>query len=319
VEDCHNFIANEICVHNSSDHPNFQNIPMRDPLIKKLTRRSFIARPGHCIVDLDFKGSEVGAAAWYHKDPRMLEYINNPKKDMHRDMAQQIYMVPKKLMTPEIRYCAKNMFVFPQFYGDWWLSCAKSLWKAIDRLNLKTSNGIPLKKWLKKKGIVRSGTGDSKNVDPHSFEGHLKSVEYDFWHNRFSVYQEWKDDWWESYREKGYFRMLTGFKVFGYINRKDCVNYPVQGTAFHCLLWSLIRLSKLLRKYKMKTKLIGQIHDDAVSDTPEKELDDYINLAMDVITKQLPKHWPWIITPMRVEVEATPVGGCWYEKKEYKI
>lgn len=38
VEDCHNFIANEICVHNSSSRPNFQNIPVRDEEAKKITR-----------------------------------------------------------------------------------------------------------------------------------------------------------------------------------------------------------------------------------------------------------------------------------------
>lgn len=303
----------------SSDHPNFQNMPMRDALIKKLIRRSFRARHGHCIVDLDFKGSEVNAASWYHKDPVMLKYIATDPGKMHFDAARQIYKLPSELMADAIRYCGKNKFVFPQFYGDWWMSCAAQLWKAIDRLNLKTANGIPLKKWLKKKGIKSLGTHDSKNIDPNSFEAHVKDVEYDFWYNRFAVYQEWKDDWWEQYQTSGSFRMLTGFEVSGYINRKDCINYPIQGTAFHCLLWSLIRLSELLKKYKMKTKLIGQIHDDAVSDTPEKELDDYIELAQDVITRQLPKHWPWIITPMRVDVEVTPVGGSWYDKKKYEI
>jgi len=69
----------------------------------------------------------------------------------------------------------------------------------------------------------------------------------------------------------------------------------------------------------MKTKLVGQIHDDAVSDVPEKELENYIEIAMDVITRQLRKHWPWIITPMRVEVEVTPVDGSWYMKKAYDV
>jgi len=301
-----------------SDHPNFTNIPTRDPLIKKLVRRSIIPRPGHCIVDLDFKGSEVCAASWYHKDPTMLEYINDKTKDMHGDMARQIYMLPKKLMTKEIRYCGKNMFVFPQFYGDWWMSCARSLWRAMNILNLKTAKGLPLKEWLERQDILCLGTHDSKNINPKSFEAHLKNVEDDFWNNRFCVYQEWKDNWWEDYRKKGSFQMLTGFEVEGYINRKNCINYPVQGVAFHCLLWCLIRIQQLLRKYKMKTKLIGQIHDDAVADVPAKELENYIEIATDVITKQLRKHWPWIITPMRIEVETTEIDGSWYSKKPWK-
>jgi DNA polymerase-1 len=303
----------------SSDHPNFTNMPMRDPLIKKLIRRSFKARKGCHMVDLDFKGSEVNAAAWYHKDPRMLRYIKTDPGKMHTDMARQIYMLPSKEMTPIIRYCGKNMFVFPQFYGDWWLSCAHSLWRAIDKLNLKTTSGIPLKKWLKKKGITELGTHDPKNVDGDSFEAHLKDVEYDFWHNRFGVYQDWKEEWWDEYQATGSFQMLTGFEVSGYINRKQAINWPIQGTAFHCLLWSLIRIGKLLRKYKMKSRLIGQIHDDAVGDVPKRELKDYIDIATEVVSVDLPKHWPFIITPMRVEVEVTPLGGSWYDKKEYTL
>jgi len=302
-----------------SDHPNFTNMPMRDLLIKKLIRRAIIPRPGHCIVDIDFKGSEVNAASWYHKDPTMLDYIRTDPGKIHTDMAQQIYMLPKKLMTDSIRYCGKNMFVFPQFYGDWWMSCARSLWRAMNIMNLKTAKGMPLRKWLERQNITSLGTHDPKDIDPKSFEAHLKDVEEDFWNNRFCVYQDWKDEWGDDYREKGYFRMLTGFVVSGYINRKDCICYPIQGTAFHCLLWCLIRINQSLRKYKMKTKLIGQIHDDAVADVPEKELENYIEIALDVITRQLKKHWPWIITPMRVEVEVTPVDGSWYEKSEYNV
>lgn len=303
----------------SSDHPNFTNIPVKDPLIKKLIRRAFIARKGHCLVDLDFKGSEIGAAAWYHKDPMMLKYISDPKKDMHGDMGQQIYMLTKKQMTWGARDCAKNRFVFPQFYGDWWLACARNLWRGIDQMRLKTAKGMPMRKWLRQNGITSLGTGDPKNIDPESFEAHLKDVEHDFWNNRFSVYQDWKDDWWDDYQTKGFFRMLSGFIVSGNLGRKECINYPIQGTAFHCLLWCLIEISRLLKKYKMKALLVGQIHDDAVGDVPKKELKDYIDIALEVIIEKLPKHWPWIITPMRVEVEVTPIDGSWYQKKEYKL
>ena len=303
----------------SSDHPNFTNIPVRDPLIKKLIRRSFKPRIGHRIVDLDFKGSEINGACWYHKDPVMLNYVNDLKKDMHGDLACQIYRISKSQLTEDTRYCGKNMFIFPEFYGDWWMSCARNLWKAIDRMDLKTVKGTPLKQWLKKKGITTLGSGDSRNLTPKSFEAHLKNVEHDFWYNKFRIYQDWKDQWWSDYQTRGFFQMLSGFKVSGYINRKQCINWPIQGTSFHALLWCLIRISQLLKKYRMKTKLIGQIHDDAVSDTPDKELNNYIELALDVITVQLPKHWPWIITPMRVEIEVTPVDGSWYQKSTINI
>jgi DNA polymerase I-like protein with 3'-5' exonuclease and polymerase domains len=64
----------------------------------------------------------------------------------------------------------------------------------------------------------------------------------------------------------------------------------------------------------MRSRLIGQIHDSLISDTHKDELKDYTDLAVDVITRQLPKHWRWIITSMRVDVKVSPVGGNWYEE-----
>lgn len=302
----------------TSDHPNFTNIPVRDAMIKKFVRRAIRARPGHRLVDLDFKGSEVNAAYWYHKDPVMGEYIRKDPGRMHFDAAKQLYMLTDALMTSEIRHCGKNMFVFPQFYGDWYISCARHLWKAIDRMHLKTKSGIPLKEWLRRQGITELGLCDPEHKPvPGTFEYNVREVERDFWQNRFKVYTTWKNEWWEKYQQQGWLQMLSGFQVSGLLNRKHCINYPIQGTAFHCLLWCLIRLQELLDRYHMKAMLVGQIHDDAVGDVPERELKDYVEIAQQVITIDLKKHWPWITTPMRVETEVTPVGGTWYQKEAY--
>jgi len=147
----------------------------------------------------------------------------------------------------------------------------------------------------------------------------LKEVEDDFWNNRFRVYGQWKKDWWEAFIRKGYFDTLTGFRIGGYLNRKECINYPVQGTAFHWLLWSLIRIQKLLNKYKMKSLIIGQIHDSIVGDVHKKERQNYLEICRQVMTVDVRKHWPWIIVPLSIEAEVAPLNGNWYEKEEVKI
>ena len=38
----------------------------------------------------------------------------------------------------------------------------------------------------------------------------------------------------------------------------------------------------------MKSRLIGQIHDDAVGDVPKNELKDYIDIATEVVSVDLP-------------------------------
>ena len=102
----------------SSDHPNFQNIPKRDEESMQLCRRALYPRPGHQLLEIDYSGLEVRIAACYHKDPTMLEYIRNPKSDMHGDMAKQIFLLNdfNKETHGVLRQAAKNVFVFPEFY-----------------------------------------------------------------------------------------------------------------------------------------------------------------------------------------------------------
>jgi len=302
----------------SSDSPNFQNMPIRNPVISKLVRQCFVSRfPNGQICEADYGGIEVKAAAWYHKDPTMLKYIEDDSKDMHRDMAQECYLLPLHEMTKEIRYCGKNKFVFPEFYGDFYIHCAKSLWDAIGQMNLKTKSGVSLKKWLRSKGIKKLGSCNPKMpARPGTFAYHIKKVEDRFWNDRFYVYKKWKDEWWKAYRKTGRFNLLTGFEIEGFYKRNEVINYPVQGVAFHCLLWALIRLQKLLKKYKMKSCIIGQIHDSIVSDILENERDDYIEIINNVMINDLKKHWKFIITPMEIEIEISPVGTSWFEKEK---
>ena len=304
----------------SSSDPNFHNIPMKDPKIKKLIRRAFIARHNHQIVEVDYSGVEICCATCYHHDPKMISYIKDETKDLHRDMAMAICMIPKKQVSWDARDIGKNMFVFPQFYGDYYIHCAQNMWKAMISRHIKTNDGLSLIKHLKSKGIRKLGRCNPK-LPPASgtFENHLKEVEDDFWNRRFPVYKQWKKDWWEEFIRKGYFDTLTGFRIEGLLNRKKVINYPVQGSAFHWLLWSLIRIQKLLNKYKMKSLIIGQIHDSIVGDIHRKEKQDYLEICKQVMTIDIRKHWKWICVPLSIEAEVAPVGGSWYEKSKVKI
>jgi DNA polymerase-1 len=317
----------------SSDSPNFQNFPVRDKLIAKLVRQAFIPRPGRRLVEIDYGGIEVKAAAWYHKDPVMLSYLHDPSKDMHRDMASMLFMLedaPKEFWKTDIakltRYVAKNMFVFPAFYGSYFKTITPALWDAIDRFDLKDHEGNSLKDRLDSLGgITRRGAckvgGDWKERKPKpgSFESHIQSVEANFWQDRFSVYAQWKVDWFNDYLKNGGFRTLTGFWIDSQLKRNDVTNYPVQGVAFHCLLWSLIRLQKELKRRGMKALIVGQIHDSIVADVPDDELEEYLQLAYQVMVVDMKNEWKFINTPLEVEADVTPVDVSWFQKAPYEI
>lgn len=304
----------------SSDSPNIQNIPNRDKRSKEVIRSCIFARKGHQILELDFKSIEVVIAACYHKDPNMLKYIRE-KHDMHGDMAKQIFMIKDfDKSHPDhhvLRQAAKNGFVFPQFYGDYFANNALKLakwtnlrfsgdWEPSDGIEIK---GEPLANHLFKNGI--------KSMN--DFMEHLKKIERHFWTKRFPVYNKWRNTWWNAYQQKGWFRMKTGFISSGVMDRNQVINSPVQGAAFHCLLWSFIQLSNYLTKHKFDSKIIFQIHDSIIVDINPDELLQVIEIARQITTIDLPKAFPWIIAPLEVEMELSDVDKSWNEKKEIKI
>src|SRR5260370_771789 len=128
------------------------------------------ARTGHQILEIDCSGIEVGIATCYHKDPTMMDYLHNTAADMHTDMAKELFFLQginselKKLegFTSTLRQASKNGFVFPEFYGDYYESCAFNIacnwlklpqtrdWREDDGI---VFNGVPIGHHLVGKGI----------------------------------------------------------------------------------------------------------------------------------------------------------------------
>lgn len=314
----------------SSEKPNFQNFPVRDMELAKLVRSSFVSRFGKkgVLVENDYKGVEVSVSACYHKDQNFISYIIDPKKDMHRDMAAQLFCFTEeewKLMAKKFpkaakdaRYGAKNMFVFPQFYGDYYLHCAQNLWEWAQRAKLVGPNGEPMIEWLASKGITGLGACDKEqDAVPGTFEHHVKTVEQDFWNNRFRAYGRWKKQWYDKYLNLGYFDTYTGFRIAGVFNRKQVINYPVQGSAFHCLLWSLVRINRELQRRGMRSRVAGQIHDSIIGDVHVDELEEYLTIVKHYSTVAIRKAFPWLNVPLVVENEICAPGASWFYKKEF--
>ena len=309
---------------------NFQNLPVRDPLMGKLVRRAFVPSPGNVLVEVDESQAEVRAGCCYHFDPRMIAYIEDPAKDMHRDMASQCFLIPEAELKDAakhykpVRGLAKGNFVFAEFYGDYWADkrdgkpgVARKMWETVVRERLKTADGTPLPAHMARNGI--KGLGDCSprgNAGRGTFAGHIKAVEKDFWGRRFRRYAEWKEEWWQEYLARGWFRMHTGFVCQGIHSKNETSNYPIQGAAFHCLLWSIIRLNNWLRKNRMRTLIVGQIHDSILLDAPEAEVADVVASARRIMTRDIRKEWPWIIVPLEVETEIARTN--WFEKEKYE-
>jgi DNA polymerase-1 len=309
----------------SSDRINFQNFPVRNKGISKIVRSAVIPREGNVLLEADYGQQEVRVAACYTKDPKLISYIVGGG-DMHKDFCMELYMLTEEELgdtdikgpAKDSRYCAKNMFTFPQFYGSVYAQCAPNLWDAIKRMSLTRSDGLSLYDHLKGKGITKLGACDYEQ-EPRkgTFELQVQKVERRMWQEVFTVYDRWKKDWWNTYLRQGGVNTLTGFRMEGVFRRNQVLCDPIQGSAFHCLLWSAIPIQKEIKRRGMKALMICQIHDSMLFDCPKKEIEDLTEIIREYAVRQVSRHWKWICVPLAVDFESSETN--WFSKSKLQL
>lgn len=302
----------------SSSNPNFQNIPKRDQESMQICRRAIFPRPDHQLLAMDFSGIEVRIACCYTEDDKLI--YDTLHGDMHKDMAIELYLLDEldkhHAGEKNLRQGGKNGFVFPQFYGDYHGNCAPNLLEWAKRSYLK--DDTPALEHLEKKKLIKlDKQGQIKNST--AFLEHVKKIEDDFWNQRYKKYTKWKKKTWETYQKTGAIKLLTGFTYKGVATKNELLNAPIQGSAFHCLLWTFIQVDKKMRVEGWNSALCGQIHDEMLVDTDPKELMKVCATTQHIVRNELMKAWSWIIVPMEIEADLCPVNGSWADKQSYEL
>jgi DNA polymerase I-like protein with 3'-5' exonuclease and polymerase domains len=103
------------------------------------------------------------------------------------------------------------------------------------------------------------------------------------------------------------------------MTKNEVINLPVQGSAFHCLLWSFIKITNYIERFTLDSRLIGQVHNSMLFDILPDELPLILKKVYEVTTIDLPKAWPWIIVPLAIEAELAPVNASWANKEKIDI
>lgn len=307
----------------SSQDPNFQNFHKRDKKKKKIVRKAMRPRKGYRLFAFDFSGIEVAISCAYHKDPKMMHYVSFPEKNnMHTDMATQIFFLEEfsKAWDGEkiLRDGTKNGFVFPQFYGDYFGNNAVVLanfaklpdsGKFSKKDGVKLHSGLHIGEHLINNGIYRYD----------DFVDHIEEIEKDFWGRRFKKYGQWKKDNVKQFLETGVLPFLTGFTAGGLLAKNEINNYPIQGAAFHCLLKCLIKLTQEFEERGMKSRIIGQIHDECVMDVWPPETETVLALCKWVATEWLREEWKWINVPLEIEASVFDINAHWASDSETHV
>lgn len=313
----------------SSSNPNLHNMPIRNKETGKLIRSAVIAPDDYFLAELDHSTIEVRVAGAVTGDSVLIDYVkHSPPKDMHRDRAMELfYLAADQVVKKGTRDASKNKFVFPQFYGSYYIDCALAIWEAMERSDYRVGklvdgqvvdSDVTIKEHLKKHGIKERGPCDEEQKPKKgTFEYHVKEVEENMWNNVFKEYTEWKKRSYEKYLRTGIVEMPTGFVARGAYRKNQVLNLPIQGPAFHILLWGIIHLQKELERLKMRSYIVGHIHDCMLAYIHKKEVQQFLTLAKEVMTKWIRKAWKWIIVPLEIEVDIVPKGLTWNDKQPY--
>jgi len=292
----------------SSNGPNLQNVPTREEEAKKSTRSGFKPEHGCKLLFGDYGSQEVRIIGCYTKDENLLEYLHDETTDMHRDQAKNIFVLNNDTITKELRFYTKNQFVFPEFYGSYYVSCARNIYHLC--MDMETGEGVPVWEHLADKGIM-----DDK-YDYEGFEQHVKEVEQEFW-NTFPGVREWQNEGIAFYQQHGYVETMFGHRRGGLLTPNKIINTPIQATAFHCLLWSYIKLNDIAKR-RYRSRPIFQIHDEIVWNLYPDEEKEVIRKMRYIMERKIRSEYDFLIVPLECEVEITDVDQSWYTKFKYK-
>lgn len=98
----------------SSQNPNLQNIPIKSEAGRKV-RNAFVAQKGFSLVAFDYSQVELRIAAFLSGDEKLLR-IFREGRDVHTEVASEVFKVPSEKVSKEMRRQAK-VINFGILYG----------------------------------------------------------------------------------------------------------------------------------------------------------------------------------------------------------
>ncbi len=241
----------------ASNNPNLQNIPVRTDRGKEI-RKAFIPRDNkHILLSADYSQIELRIVAAISGDKNMCKAFKDGT-DIHTATASRVYNVDEKEVTKEMRYKAKSVN-FGIIYGQGAFGLADNL------------------------GISRT---EAKEI-------------IDNYKKQFPGIQKYMDDTINFARENGYVETLMGrkrwlrdinsanFTVRGFAER-NAINSPIQGSAADMIKLAMQRVHAAMKKEKMQSKMLLQVHDELVFDALKTEVKELKPLVIENMQAALP-------------------------------
>ena len=235
----------------ASSDPNLQNIPIRTETGREI-RQAFIAAPGHLLISADYSQIELRLLAHIGDIPE-LKRAFKAGLDIHAATASEMFGVPVEGMPSETRRRAKAI-----------------------------NFGIVY-------GISAFGLSAQLGIDQGEAGAYIKT-----YFDRFPGIRTYMDKTKAEVRQAGFVSTVFGRRIhipaihsksgaerqFG---ERAAINAPIQGAAADIIRRAMIRMPTALAEAGLKTRMLLQVHDELVFETPEAEADRAITVIKRVM------------------------------------
>ena len=260
----------------SSTEPNLQNIPVKYEMGREI-RKVFIPKEStDVLLSCDYSQIELRVLAHMADDKNMIDAFNH-HSDIHTKTASEVFKVPVEEVTSLMRSRAKAVN-FGIVYGISDFSLSQDL--KITRKEAAEYMEIYFDRYPKIKGYLESVKEEAKE------KGYVLTVL-----NRRRFIPEIK----------------SSNKIVKALGERLAMNAPIQGSAADIIKLAMVKVYNRLKKEKLNSEMILQVHDEIILNVKENELE---------VVKALVKEEMENVLKMSVKLEIDEnIGNTWYEAK----
>lgn len=260
----------------SSTEPNLQNIPIKMEQGRRIRKAFVPENDEYVIISGDYSQIELRVLAHISQDKSLINsFVNN--EDIHRRTASEVFGIPMDEVTPLQRSRAKAVN-FGIIYGQSDYGLSREL--KISRKEAKSYIDNYFKRYSGVKDYLDSAILDAKD------KGYVTTLM-----NRIRYIPEINST-------------NKNVKKFG---ERLAMNTPIQGSAADIIKIAMVKVYSRIKKEKLKSRLILQVHDELIVEAYKNEID-----YMKQLIKSEMENAVKLSVPLVVDIN---VGNNWYEAK----
>ena len=257
----------------SSNDPNVQNIPVRTELGNRV-RKAFIApdAPESTLLAADYSQIELRILAHFSEDPALIAAFHEGK-DIHNATSSLVYGVPIDEVTDDMRRIAK-ILNFGVLYG-----------------------------------VTAFGISQQTDLSPEQGQSFIN-----VFFEQYPGVQDYIDSTIQTCKSKEYVQTALGRRRYlRNINARNmhvrraaeraAINMPIQGTAADIIKIAMIRIMERITALGMRSKMILQVHDELIFETPRDEFDKLSEIVLELMPASLS-----LAVPLAVDLKT---GDTW--------